>query len=220
MNFSRPNFSRCLIVLIVLCASTAAFAKLPVRRSSQNGENGSAQFWNLLSIGQPLSLAANGKKVVVTRQIVCIDQNVGNAQNNPDPLLTGTCTNGRYLHIFQFKSTTTASVTITIGQLVGFVQSTDPDNPNYGVMTCDSPENTVELCTNDTNPADIPTIAFSVAKNKTSVSFVVPAGGSGPSFPNYPAGVDKQGQGLTLFVLVDQGVAHPSPIQLPKVAIK
>jgi hypothetical protein len=91
MNFSRKVFILSLVAGIVLLASTAAFAKLPVRRSSQNGEDSNAAFWNLLSVSQPLNLAANGKKVVVTRQVICVNQDVENAQASPNLSLTGTC---------------------------------------------------------------------------------------------------------------------------------
>jgi hypothetical protein len=209
MNFSRKVFILSLVAGIVLLASTAAFAKLPVRRSSQNGEDSNAAFWNLLSVSQPLNLAANGKKVVVTRQVICVNQDVENALASPNPALTGTCESGLYLHVFQLKSTA-ANVTVTLGQLVGFVA--DATVPNYGVLICDTTANTLELCINDTNPNDVPNITFSVAKNKTSVSFVI------PNFPAFPAGTGNQGQGMTIFVLLKQ--PHALPIQFPKVAIK
>jgi hypothetical protein len=214
MNFSRKNFILSLIVAVVLSAS--AFAKMPVRRSSQNGEDSNAANWNLLSVSQPLTLAANGKKVIVTRQVVCVNQDVEDAKATPIPALTGTCegdaTGTLYLHIFQLKSTS-ANVTVTLGQLVGFVA--DATVPNYGVLTCDSDQNTLELCitdSNPTNPTDIPDITFAVAKNKTSVSYVI------PSFPAFAAGTGNQGQGMTIFLLIKQ--PKSLPIQFPKVAIK
>jgi uncharacterized membrane protein len=209
MNFSRKVFILSLVAGIVLLASTAAFAKLPVRRSSQNGEDSNAAFWNLLSVSQPLNLAANGKKVVVTRQVICVNQDVENAQASPNLSRTGTCDSGLYMHVFQLKSTA-ANVTVTLGQLIGFVA--DPNAPNYGVLVCDSAANTLELCINDTNPNDVPNITFSVAKNKTAVSFVI------PNFPAFPAGTGNQGQGMTIFVLLQQ--PHALPIQFPKVAIR
>jgi hypothetical protein len=209
MNFSRTNIILSLVVAMVLSASTEAFAKMPVRGSSQNGENSNAANWNLLSVTQPLTLTANGKAVAVTRQIICLNQDVENALSSPTPALTGTCDSGLYLHLFQFKSTS-PNVTVTLRQLVGFVP--DANVPNYGVITCDSPDNTLELCINDTNPDDVPDITFTSAKNKTSVSFAI------PNFPTYPAGVDNQGQGLTLFLLIKQSA--PLPIQYPKIAIR
>jgi len=178
--------------------------------------NSDAPNWNLLGATQPLSLSANGKKVFVTRQIICLNQDVEDSLSSPTLSLTGTCDSGVYLHIFQLKSTST-NVTVTFGQLVGFVA--DATFGNYGVMICDDNDsqngNTLELCTtdpNDPNGNNIPDITFTVAKNKTSVSFVI------PSFPSFPAGLDNQGQGLTIFVITQQ--PHPLPIQLPKVAIK
>ncbi|MGA9039794.1 MAG: hypothetical protein WB421_04610 [Terriglobales bacterium] len=216
MSVSRPKISFCLLVLFVLSASTAVFAKTPTRGSSGNGENSNAANWDLLGPTLPQSLSANGKKVVVTRQIVCVNQDVEDSLSSPTPTLTGTCDSGVYLHIFQLKSTS-ANVTVTLGQLVGFVADTTFNN--YGVMICDDSDsqtgNTVELCTTDPNDPDgnnIPNITFSVAKNKTSVSFVI------PSFPSFPAGLDNQGQGLTIYIITQQ--TNPLPIQLPKVAIK
>jgi hypothetical protein len=105
-------------------------------------------------------------------------------------------------------------VTVTIGQLVNF----QPDDgsvsgtPNYGVLTCDSDANTLELCINDTNPDDVPDITFTEAKNKTNVSFVI------PSFPDFPAGTGNQGQGMTIFVVVEQ--APGIPVLIPKIGIR
>ncbi len=212
MNFRSPRIISSLLIVTFLFGSTLAFAKVPVRGSSGNGENSNAANWNLLSVSQPQSLSANGKKVIVTRQIVCLNQDVEDSLSSPTPSLTGTCGGGEYLHIFQLKSTS-ANVTVTLGQLVGFVA--DSNFGNYGVMVCDSSSNTLELCTtdpNDPNENNIPNITFSVAKNKTSVSFVI------PNFPAFPAGEDNQGQGLTIYIIVQQ--AHALPIQLPKVAIK
>jgi hypothetical protein len=216
MNVSRPKISFCLIILFVLTTCNAVFAKTPVRGSSGNGVNDDAASWNLLGATQPLTLSANGKKVVVTRQIICLNQDVEDALSSPTLSLTGTCDSGVYLHIFQLKSTS-ANVTVTLGQLVGFVANTTFNN--YGVMICDNSNsqdgNTLELCTtdpNDPNGTNIPNITFSVAKNKTSASFVI------PNFPTFPAGLDNQGQGLTIYLITQQ--TNPLPIQLPKVAIK
>ena len=216
MNFHPPRIISSLLIVTFLFGSTLAFAKVPVRGSSGNGENSNAANWNLLGPTQPLSLSANGKKVFVTRQMVCLNQDVEDSLSSPTPSLTGTCDSGEYLHIFQLKSTS-ANVTVTLGQLVGFVA--DATFGNYGVMICDNSDsqngNTLELCTtdpNDPNGNNIPNITFSVAKNKTSVSFVI------PNFPSFPAGLDNQGQGLTIYIITRQ--AHPLPIQLPKVAIK
>jgi hypothetical protein len=209
MNFIRTNTLLSLLVATVLSTSPAAFAKMPIRGSSQNGENSNAANWNLLSVGEPMTLSANGKKVIVTRQIICVNQDVENAFSSPNPLLTGTCDGKTYMHVFQFKSSS-ANVTVTLGQLVGFVENTA--GGNYGVMVCDNNGNSLELCTNNPAEDNIPDITFAVAKNKTSVSFVV------PSFPTYPVGTDNEGQGLTLFIIVNQSTSLP--IQLPKVAIK
>ena len=211
MNFSRPSL--CLTVLVVLCASTAAFAKVPVRGSSSNGEDTNAIHWNLLSVSAPLTLAANGKRAIATRQTICIGQDVENSLDTPDPALTGTCHSGVYMHVFQLQSTAT-DVTITLGQITDFVA--DENFGNFGVLTCDPDNNnTLELCTNDPDDptgANIPDITFSVSRNKKIASFAI------PSFPSFPAGIHNQGQGLTIFLITRQPAALP--IQIPKISIR
>jgi hypothetical protein len=99
---------------------------------------------------------------------------------------------------------------VAIGKLVGF---NNPANVNnYGVMICDSPTNTIEMCTNDPTGTHIPNITAVAAK--TSVTFTVPN-----TFPTYPAGTAQQGQGLTFFVITNQQAA-PLPIGLPSVGIR
>jgi hypothetical protein len=212
MNFSRKNSILSLVVALLL-ASTAAFAKVPVRGSSSNGEDPDVANWNLLSVSAPINLAAKGKRLTATRQIVCLNQDVENARTNPTPALTGTCDTGAYLHIFQLQSTAT-DLTVTLGQLTNYVQ-TDTDGDNFGVMTCDPDNgNTLELCTVDPNDPDgnnLPDITFSVQKNKKLVSFAI------PNFPSYPAGINLEGQGLTIFIIIRQ--APGTPIQLPKISI-
>jgi hypothetical protein len=213
MSFSRKNSILTLVVALLL-ASTAAFAKVPVRGSSSNGEDPDVANWNLLSVSAPINLAAKGQRLIATRQIVCLNQDVENSLANPTPALAGTCDSGAYLHIFQLQSTAT-NLTVTLGQLTNFLQTDTDGNDNFGVLTCDPDNgNTLELCTVDPNDPDgnnIPDITFSEQKNKKLVSFAI------PNFPSYPAGINLEGQGLTIFIIIRQ--AQGTPIQLPKISI-
>ena len=201
------------LLVATMLSSLPMFAKTPFRGSSGNGVNSNSNTYNLLGRTAPRVLSTATKKVTFTRQIVCLSQDVEDSLPNPSPLLTGTCHSGVYLHLFQFTSASNA-VKVTIGQLIGFVA--DPVFNNYGAMLCDNSDptfgNTAELCTNDPTGANIPDIPVTVAGNKTSITFAV------PSFPTYPAGVDNQGRGLTLYVITQQSVALP--IQLPIVQIQ
>jgi hypothetical protein len=207
MRRKYPHTIFCLPLLILL-SSIPSFAARPVRGSSGNGTNPDAAKWNLLGRSQTISLAKNGKRVAMRRQIACLNEDVEDSLPSPDLLLTGTCHSKVYLHIFQFESNST-DVTVTIG---GFI--TDHESPqNYGVMICNDSNqqtgNTLEVCTNDPTGTNLPDITISLAKN--AANFAI------PNFPSYPKGVDNQGRGLTLYVIVLQPSALP--IQLPTVAI-
>ena len=196
------------ILCFLLLSSISLFAATPVRGSSGNGENPDAATWNLLGRSQTISLSKNGKQVTMRRQIACLNQDVEDSLPNPNLLLTGACHSGAYVHVFQFESSST-NVAVTIGHFVA-----DPNSlQNYGVMICDNSNrqtgNTLELCTNDPTGANLPDITISLAKN--AVNFAI------PNFPSYPKGIDNQGQGLTLYVIVQQPSALP--IQLPTVTI-
>ena len=194
-----------LVALTVFCAATMAFTQ-KIRGSSDNGEDSNAPNWLLLGRSQSISLAANGKKAISTREIICLSQDVENARPSPTLTLSGSCDTGDYMYLFQFQSTS-ANVGVSIGKLSGFT----PGNVNnFGVMICDSPTNTIEMCTND-DGTHIPN--FTAVAAKTSVTFTVPG-----TFPTYPAGTAQQGQGLTFFVITKQ--AAPLPISLPTVGIR
>jgi len=196
-----------LIALAVLCAATMAAAGT-IRGSSGNGEDSGAPNWLLLGRSQSIPLAANGKKVTMTREIICLNQDVENARPSPTLTLSGSCDTGDYMYLFQFQSTS-ANVGVSIGKLSGF----DPTNANnFGVMICDSATNTIEMCTNDPTGTHIPN--FTAVATKTAVTFTVPG-----TFPSYPAGTAQQGQGLTFFVITSQ-LAAPLPISLPTVGIR
>ena len=138
--------------------------------------------------------------------MVCLNQDVENAQATPILTLSGSCDSGVYMYLFQFQSTA-ENLGVAIGQLSGF----DPTNPtNFGVMICDSSTNTIEMCTNASG-ANIPNIT--ARTTHTSVTFTVPN-----AFPTYPAGTPEQGQGLTFFVITHQVAALP--VALPKLGIR
>lgn len=213
----RVIFSTILLIAALLSPlQMSAQAKKPVRGSSGNGVNSNSNTWNLVGRTAIKTLTAGTKKVTLTRQIVCIGEDVEDSLPSFNPLRTGTCDSGAYLYLFQFTSAST-NVKITINQLKNYVPNATTNN--YGTMLCDNPDpvngNTTELCTtdpNDPNLNNIPAMTVAGAANKTSVSFTV------PNFPTYPAGVDIQGQGLTLYVISNQ--APGSPIQLLQVGIQ
>jgi hypothetical protein len=207
MTLNRTTTKFALIVVTLLCAATIASATLIIRGSSGNGEDSNAPNWLLLGRSRAKSLAGNGKKATMRREIICLNQDVENALPTPTLTLSGSCDTGDYMYLFQFQSTA-ANVGVAIGQLSGF----DPSNANnFGVMICDSPNNTIEMCTNDPTGTNIPNITASTTN--TSVTFTVPN-----TFPTYLAGTPQQGRGLTFFVITHQ--AAPLPIALPKVGIR
>jgi hypothetical protein len=192
------------VVAALLCTSALA---VTVRGSSGNGEDSNAPNWLLLGRTQPFSLSANGKKATMTREVVCLNQDVEDAFGSPTLTLSGSCDSGVYMYIFQFQSTA-ADLGVVVGRLEGFNAS---DVANFGVMICDSPDNTIEMCTNDPTGTHIPPIT--VKTSKTSVTFTVPG-----AFPSYSAGTAQQGQGLAFFVITQQ--SSPLPIALPTVGVR
>lgn len=194
--------------LLVLCTTLTASAALPVRGSSGNGEDSNAANWLLLGRSQAVKLSANGKSVMMTREIVCLNQDVEDSFVSFTPALAGSCDSGVYMHLFQLQSTS-VNVFVQIGKLVNFVANTG-SNPNIGVMLCDPTlNNTVEMCTN-ANSSSIPNITYT--SSKTAVTFSV-----SNTFPSYPAGTAQEGTGLTFFVITNQ--AAPLPLQWPTIGI-
>ena len=207
MTLNRIASKFALIVLTVLCAATMASAGT-IRGSSGNGEDSNAPNWLLLGRSQSITLTVTGKKATMTREIICLSQDVEDAFSSPTLTLSGSCDTGDYMYLFQFQSAS-VNLGVSIGKLSGF----DPTNVNnFGVMICDSPTNTIEMCTNDPTGTHIPN--FTAVAAKTSVTFTVPN-----TFPTYPAGTAQQGQGLTFFVITSQKAA-PLPISLPSVGIR
>lgn len=208
MTLSRTATKFALTVLTLLCAATIASATVTIRGTSGNGDDSNASHWLLLGLNRTKSLAANGKQATMRREIVCLNQDVENAQPTPTLALSGSCDSGVYMYLFQFQSTA-EDVGVAIGQLSGF----DPSNAsNFGVMTCDSSSNTIEMCTNDPTGSNIPK-NITASTTNTSVRFTVP-----DTFPRYPAGTPQQGQGLTFFVITQQ--AAPLPVGVPNVGIR
>jgi hypothetical protein len=202
MTYSQ-FFSKRLLMTLALTLSLPAFARVPIRQSSDNGASNGVDQWTLLGRGTPITLTANGKKAIVTRQVICP------TQVHVDGSCTGINggTTGDYLWLFQVQSTS-ANVSVNIGKLQGFVkQDGDHASGTYGVMFCDD-NNDQELCTTDPNDpgfTQISNITFKVnSKNGSSVSFVI------PTFPSFgPGSTPQEGQGLTFYVQTHQNNALP-----------
>jgi hypothetical protein len=197
-----------LVVLAVVSTVAIAFAGVPIRGSSNNGTSSGAPTWLLLARTEPVAVTnANGKSVMMAREVVCPQQDVEASLSSPTLDLSGSCDSGEYLFIFQFTSAST-NVTVQFNQLVNFVP--DQTLPNYGALVCDdSDANNLEMCTNDPTGSDLPNITFSFANHLAS--FLV------PSFPAFKGGTPQEGKGLTLFVLTQQ--TAPLPIHFPIVGI-
>jgi hypothetical protein len=199
--------------LVFALSATLAFAAVPVRKASQNGQAGGAPQWKLLGRSVPVLLTANGKKAIMTREIICANQDV-DASSNGNGSNPGSCDSGDFIFVFQFQSTA-ASLTVNVSRLSGF--SLNPSdgniNPSYGVLICDDADgNDQELCTVDTNPSVSTDITITTPKNLSSIKFVI------SPLPSFSAGSNaEEGQGLTLFVATHQN--SPVPISIPNVGI-
>jgi hypothetical protein len=205
MRLNRTATTFAMVALAVMYAATTASAT--IRGSSGNGEDSNAPHWLLLGRSHDTKLSINGKKATMRREIVCLNQDVEDALASPTLILSGSCDSGVYMFVFQFESSA-ANLSVAVGHLVGF----DPTNVNnFGVMICDSPNNTIELCTNDPTGTHIPN--FTTTTTQNSVTFTVPNG-----FPTYPGGTTQQGRGLTFFVITQQ--SSPLPVGLATVGIR
>ncbi len=201
-NQSVTTFA--LVALAVLGVATMAFAT--IRGSSQNGEDSNAPHWMLMGLSRDTKLSNAGKQATMRHETICLSQDVEDSQSSPVLTLSGGCDTGDYMYLFQFQSTAN-NLSVNIGHLRAFNPA---DTTTFGVMICDSPTNTIELCTNAT-ASQIPN--FTTTTTSNSVTFTVPN-----AFPNYPAGSAQQGRGLTFFVITSQQVS-PLPIGLPTVGI-
>jgi hypothetical protein len=217
------RFQRTMIALLcfVLGSCLAGLAAIPARGSSSNGTDTIAPYWNLF--GPTAAVPRHAGTVTLRTQVVCPGQNVAsavdaaaaaNGDQSPPFADAGSCADGTYLFIFQIQSNV-KNLTVTIHRLVGFTP--DVKLPTYGVLTCDSAFNTLELCSNvdaatTTAQNQLANITATVNSGNTKVAFSV------PKVPNFPAGIASQGQGLTLFVLTKQ----PSslPVAYPKITFK
>jgi hypothetical protein len=206
MTFFKSFGKGCVLLAIVTLVALPAFARIPVRQTSDNGASSGVNEWTLLGRSVQIPLKANGKSVKATRQIICPNQDREN----------GGCTSGDYLYIFQLQSTS-SNVNVNIGKLRGFVKTEgDGSAGTYGVMICDDSLNDKQLCTTDPDDPDfakISGITFVVkTKKATSVTFVV------PSFPSFPAGsTPEEGQGLTFYIKTHQDA--PLPLPYPSLGI-
>lgn len=194
----------------VICFVVAlpAFAAIPVRGSSRNGDNGSAAFWAAMGPTQLLTLIQGTTQVMYKEQMVCPGQDFANASDPTDTQNAGACESGSYLFIYQLRSTST-NVSILLSGIMGFTP--DSTSPNYGVMLCDSTTNTLTLCTTATQD-QLPNITFSTSANNGTATFVI------PSFPNFKTGPNHEGQGITIFILTQQ--SGPRPVSIPRIALK
>jgi hypothetical protein len=209
------KYTRMLSILLTCFAfvlsAALAFAGVPVRGASQNGASNGAPNWKLFSRSVPITLSANGKKAIMTREILCAQQDVDASPNGQQSEANaGGCDSGDYLFVFQLQSTA-ANLSVNITRLSGFTLTTSP--ASYGVLVCDDDSsNDQELCTVDTVPSVSGEITFTTPKKPTSIKFVI------PTFPAFAAGSTvEEGQGLTLFVETHQ--SSPVPISIPNVGI-
>jgi hypothetical protein len=203
---SHRTAAKLLLSLLVLFTAALSFA-VSVRGSSGNGEDSNAPSWMLLGRSISVPLTANGKKATMTQEVICINQDVEASLGSPTLSLAGSCDSGVYMHLFQYQSIA-LNVGVAIGRLNGFNPTNSTD---YGVLICDSPSNTIEMCTNDPTGTHIPNMT--ITTTKTSVLFTVPN-----TFPSYPAGTAQQGQGLTFYVITRQST--PLPLAVPTAGIR
>jgi FlaG/FlaF family flagellin (archaellin) len=188
------------LLLVLVAVSLPAFA-FPVRLSSQNGQGNSVDQWSVLGRTVSIPLTANGKKVTVTRQIICSE--------NGDRT-DGSCGSGNYIYLFQLQSTS-ANVTVNIGKLVKGTFT----GSFFGINICDDdPEsgNNEELCTEDPNQTGLSGIVVKTIST-TSVSFTIQG-----AFPSFPAGTPEEGQGVTFYIQTHQ--TSPLPVALPSIGIQ
>jgi hypothetical protein len=200
------------LLWLPLLACSYSLATVRIRSTSDNGSNGSQQFWKLLEYSQPRVLTATGVKVSAVREVVCVTPEGGSVN-------AGECSGAApyaYLFIFQLQSTST-KVKVEIGDLLpGFAEA--------GIMQCNdtagSEGNNEELCTEDTSPPSLAALAAAMTatpskgKSTTSVTFEI------PDFPAFPLGATnaaEEGQGLTIYVLINQ--SEIAPVTLPTVGV-
>lgn len=202
------------VLTLCLLAALPVFGAVPTRGTSRNGVDSIAQLWNLFGPTQVVTLTKGTTTVNYKQQVVCPNQDETNASDPSNTLHDGACdgdsTGTAYLFIYQLRSSAT-NVTVQLSGLSGFTPNTSADNATYGVMLCDSHDNTLELCTTAT-AAQLPNMTLSSNAANTVATFVI------PNFPKFPNGKRHQGQGLTIFVLTQQTASNP--INLPVITLK
>jgi hypothetical protein len=186
------------------------------RGSSNNGVDNGAPFWNLFGPTAPLPRA--GGTVLLRTQVVCANQQVASAVDvgTTDFADAGSCKDGAYLFLYQITSTA-SNLTVVLKNLVGFTPVLNDPDSSYGVETCDSAMNTLELCSNvagatTTALKQLAKITATVSANNTKVTFTI------PKVPVFPTGSASQGSGLTLVVVTQQ--APGLPVNYPKLSFK
>src|SRR5215467_14162954 len=90
--------SKYILAAMMLLIAHPTFARVNIRQSSDNGTGSNVDSWGLLGRTVVIPLAANGKSVKATRQIICPNQNraAGSCQNADG--------SGDYLFLFQIQS--------------------------------------------------------------------------------------------------------------------
>lgn len=205
-----------LVCCLVLLSCVASFAAVPIRGSSKNGDTDLSANWNVFG---PTALDVRHKGDLTLRtQILCTNQDFVNATNPADFENTGTCAGGNYTFLFQLQSTV-AGLKVSLANLVGFTPSSDEDNQggfgSWGILGCED-SNTGELCSNVTDASTddltkLANITAVITKKNNRITFTI------PEFPQFPAGIDREGQGLTLVVVTQQTPGQP--VAVPKIDV-
>lgn len=197
-----------IVVLATVLVVSVASANV-TKGASGNGDDSNAPNWMLQGRSVAVKVTGNGKTATIARERICPNQTVENALPSPTLNLSGSCDDGVYMLLFQVQSTA-SNLNVHISRLSNFASATTND---YGVLICDSPSNTIEMCTNDPTGTHIP--SYTTTRTKTGVTFTVPG-----TFPTYPAGTKEQGQGLTFFVITNSNQAGPPlPLDVVNIAI-
>jgi hypothetical protein len=220
----RFQVTSLVLVSFLILLPAAGFAAAGTRGTSNNGVDVDAPFWILFGPTAPV-LRDNGL-VTLRTQVVCTNQQVASAVDAQaaavDPSTAhfadaGSCADGFYTFLFQIQSNA-KNLEVTLTGLVGFTPvSNSAGTSTYGIETCDTAQNTLELCSNvaaatTTALSQLAKINATVNSKNTAIAFCI------PKVPAFPAGTASQGQGLTLVVVTQQtpGV----PVHLPDITIR
>ena len=95
MKFCR-TFLYSLVLVCLLHITTVYGWAIGVKRPSDYGTNPTAAYWNLLAPIAPVILRSGTKSATLTRQIVCPDYDVANAEYPSDTANSGTCEDGDF----------------------------------------------------------------------------------------------------------------------------